>query len=50
VDYDTLSDGTVTVRDRDSWRQVRTRIADLAGVLHMYFRGRVGFGELGEPV
>lgn len=50
VDYDTLSDGTVTVRDRDSWRQVRTRIADLAGVLHEYFRGRVDFGELGKPV
>jgi glycyl-tRNA synthetase len=50
VDYDTLSDGTVTVRDRDSWRQVRTQIADLAVALRRYFRGRAEFEELGKPV
>ena len=25
IDYDTLNDGTVTIRDRDSWQQIRTR-------------------------
>jgi glycyl-tRNA synthetase len=50
VDYDTLSDDTVTVRDRDSWRQVRTRISDLKTLLHEYFRGRIDFEQLGNPV
>ena len=49
VDYDTLKDGTVTVRDRDSWKQVRTPMVDLAVLLHRYFRGRINFGELGKP-
>jgi glycyl-tRNA synthetase len=50
VDYDTLSDGAVTVRDRDSWRQVRTRIGDLAALLREYFRGKLGFEQLGKLV
>ncbi|HVH14753.1 MAG TPA: His/Gly/Thr/Pro-type tRNA ligase C-terminal domain-containing protein, partial [Candidatus Angelobacter sp.] len=29
VDYDTLKDGSVTLRDRDSWNQVRVQIGDL---------------------
>jgi glycyl-tRNA synthetase len=32
VDYQTLEDGTVTVRDRDSMRQERYPVADLAGI------------------
>lgn len=50
VDYDTLKDNTVTVRDRDSWKQVRARIDDLRVLLHEYFRGQIGFERLGEPV
>jgi len=50
VDYDTLKDNTVTVRDRDSWKQVRARIEDLRVRLHEYFRGQIGFERLGEPV
>jgi len=50
VDYDTLSDGAVTVRDRDSWIQVRALIVDLPEALRKYFRNRVDFGELGKPV
>lgn len=50
VDYDTLKDGTVTVRDRDSWKQVRTPIADLAGLLRKYFRGKARFEDLGRPL
>ncbi|MGB9841750.1 MAG: glycine--tRNA ligase [Candidatus Bathyarchaeales archaeon] len=50
VDYDSLSDGTVTVRDRDSWQQVRTSIKDLPELLHMYFRGKANFEDLGALI
>ena len=30
IDYDTMKDGTVTVRERDSMKQVRVKAADLA--------------------
>ncbi|MFB3888876.1 MAG: glycine--tRNA ligase [Candidatus Bathyarchaeia archaeon] len=50
VDYDTLSDGTVTIRDRDSWCQVRARISELPELLHGYFEGRLDFGALGTRV
>jgi glycyl-tRNA synthetase len=50
VDYDTLSDKTVTIRDRDSWKQVRTRIEDLSALLNEYFRGRINFEQLGKLV
>lgn len=47
VDYQTLKDGTVTIRDRDSWRQVRARIDDLPALLRDYLRSRRNFGDLG---
>ncbi len=47
IDYDTLSDGTVTVRDRDSWRQVRSAINVLPELLHRYFQGKINFEDLG---
>lgn len=47
VDYDTLKDKTVTIRDRDSWRQVRTPIKSLPELLHKYFRGKISFEDLG---
>ena len=47
VDYDTLKDDTVTVRDRDSWRQVRRPIKDLPRLLHAYFQGKTNFEDLG---
>jgi glycyl-tRNA synthetase len=50
VDYDTLRDDTVTIRDRDSWKQVRTRIEDLPRLLHDYFRQKIGFEELGKLI
>ncbi len=49
VDYETLSDNTVTIRDRDSWKQVRTSIEDLPELLHKYFRGKINFEDLGKP-
>lgn len=48
IDYDTLSDGTVTIRDRDSWRQVRSPIKDLPELLHKYFQRKISFENLGK--
>jgi len=47
IDYDTLSDGTVTIRDRDSWQQVRSQIKDLPELLHKYFQEKINFKDLG---
>ncbi|HEX9863111.1 MAG TPA: glycine--tRNA ligase [Candidatus Bathyarchaeia archaeon] len=47
IDYDTLSDGSVTIRDRDSWRQVRSLIKDLPELLQKYFHGKINFEDLG---
>jgi glycyl-tRNA synthetase len=47
VDYQTLKDGTVTIRDRDSWQQVRTRINILPELLHKYFQEKINFNDLG---
>lgn len=49
VDYETLNDNAVTIRDRDSWKQVRTKIGDLPELLHKYFRGKIDFEDLGKP-
>jgi glycyl-tRNA synthetase len=50
IDYDTLKEGTVTIRDRDSWRQVRSQIKDLPEELHKYFQGKINFDDLGSLV
>jgi len=50
VDYDTLKDETVTIRDRDTWKQVRSRIEDLPELLHKYFRWKINFEELGTSI
>jgi len=50
VDYQTLEDDTVTIRDRDTWKQVRTKITRLPELLHAYFRYKIDFKDLGQPV
>jgi glycyl-tRNA synthetase len=50
VDYETLKNGTVTVRDRDTWQQVRARINDLPELLHRYFQEKINFKDLGASV
>jgi glycyl-tRNA synthetase len=50
IDYETLENGTVTIRDRDTWKQVRTEIAGLPELLHDYFRHKIGLEDLGRPV
>jgi glycyl-tRNA synthetase len=47
VDYQTLKDCTVTIRDRDSWQQVRTSINSLPELLHKYFQEKINFTGLG---
>lgn len=50
IDYDTLKDNTVTVRDRVTWKQVRAPVGSLAGVLRTYLAKSCVFSELGVPV
>jgi len=50
IDYDTLKDNTVTIRDRDSWKQVRTQIDQLVSILGDYFHHKKEFEDLGRLV
>jgi len=50
IDYDTLENGAVTIRDRDSWDQVTLHVGDLAGRLRRYYENELEFDELGEKV
>jgi glycyl-tRNA synthetase len=50
IDYDTLKDGTVTIRDRDSMQQVRAEVATIEEVLYdMIYRDKK-FETAGKPV
>lgn len=40
IDYDTMRDDSVTLRDRDTWRQVRVKVKELPGTLRAYFTKR----------
>ncbi len=46
VDYDTLEDHTVTVRDRDSMAQVRVKCSELTSTLHSLVRSETTFASL----
>jgi glycyl-tRNA synthetase len=50
IDYQTLEDGTVTIRDRDTWRQVRSKIDNLHDLIHNYFCYKIDFNGLGELI
>ena len=50
IDYQTLKDETVTLRDRDTWKQIRAKIKDLPSLLYDYFRFKINFEDLGSPV
>ena len=50
IDYKTLEDDTVTIRDRDTWKQVRTKISRLPRLLHRYFRYEMNFEDLGQII
>ncbi len=48
IDYQTLEDDTVTIRDRDTWKQVRNEIGKLPEMLRSYFDYKIGFKDLGQ--
>jgi glycyl-tRNA synthetase len=50
IDYDTLKDETVTLRDRVTWKQVRTPIISLVESLRTYFEKSCPFSALGTPI
>ena len=50
VDYRTKKDATVTVRDRDSWEQVRNGWKTLSDPMRSFLKSKLKFAELGTPV
>ncbi len=50
VDFQTMEDDTVTLRERDSMAQRRVKIAELPAVLHMLRTGQKKFGEVGKEL
>ncbi len=48
VDHRSLADGTVTLRERDSWKQVRVRAEEVPRCLRSYLSGDLGFEEVGS--
>jgi len=48
IDHQTMEDGTVTMRDRDTWRQVRCPISEVPEVVEAYVRRREAKGALRE--
>ena len=46
IDYDTLKDDSVTIRDRDTMKQVRVAAEDLADVLILLLAGEYEFDEI----
>ena len=50
IDYDTLKDETVTLRDRVTRKQVRTPITSLVDRLRTYFEKSCSFSALGSPI
>jgi glycyl-tRNA synthetase len=47
VDYQTLSDNSVTIRNRDDWRQIRVEVKNLVNVLNKLLRREIKFEEAG---
>jgi glycyl-tRNA synthetase len=50
VDYDTLKDNTVTVRDRDTKKQVRIKISELKETLSRLINREIEFENDGKPL
>jgi glycyl-tRNA synthetase len=48
VDYTTLDDDTITIRDRDLWKQVRVSISTLPRLLDDYFKDKLTFEDFGD--
>jgi glycyl-tRNA synthetase len=50
IDYQTLKDRTVTLRDRDTWQQVRNEWKLIPSLVRGFLKGKVAFSALGAPV
>jgi glycyl-tRNA synthetase len=50
VDYETLEQGTITIRDRDSMRQVKLNVELLSCTLEELLAGDRKFLDAGVPV
>jgi len=50
IDYQTIKDNTVTIRDRDTWKQVRNEVRKLPELLHAYFQYKIESENLGQPI
>ncbi len=50
IDFDTLKDNSVTVRDRDSTKQVRVDVSKLPETLAGLLSGTLEFAKAGSPV
>jgi glycyl-tRNA synthetase len=48
IDRQTLKDETVTLRDRDSWKQIRVNTINIEEKLRRYFNEEVSFEELND--
>ena len=48
IDHQTLQDNTVTLRDRDTWEQIRVKVEKLPLTLEKYFREKVDFKDLAK--
>lgn len=50
VDFDTLKDDAITIRDRDSMKQVRVGISGLVDTIGQLLQGEIKFEQAGKPV
>ncbi len=50
IDYKTIKNHTVTLRDRDSWKQVRAEEKNLVKSLKSYFKYKKNFKEMGKLI
>jgi glycyl-tRNA synthetase len=51
IDYDnTMNHDIITIRDRDTWKQVKLPVKDLVNKLKAYFIDKIDFKDIGEPL
>ena len=51
IDYDnTMDRDIITIRDRDTWKQVKLPVKDLVNKLKAYFIDKIDFKDIGDPI
>jgi glycyl-tRNA synthetase len=50
IDYTTLDDNTVTIRDRDSMKQIRVPVTELSDILRQLIEETLKFENAGQAV